>query len=58
MLQWFAVNLLTHGLRSFSAAQTAVVADVGAEDAEFTFAASSSQKAPQGSQVRSGKCRI
>ena len=54
VLQWFAVNLLTHGLRSFSMTQTAVIADVGAKDVDFTFAVSSSQKAPVGSEV-SGK---
>ena len=34
--------------------QTAVIADVGAKDVDFTFAVSSSQKAPLGSEV-SGK---
>ena len=31
--------------------QTAIIADVGAEDVEFTFAVSSSQKEPLGSEV-------
>ena len=31
--------------------QTAIIADVGAENVEFTFAVSSSQKAPLGSEV-------
>ena len=35
--------------------QTAVIADVGAKDVDFTFAVSSSQKAPLGSEVSERK---
>ncbi len=52
VLQWFAVNLLTHTLRSFSVGQTAAILNVGAHDVEYTVAVSSSQKIPEGSRVK------
>jgi hypothetical protein len=52
VLQWFAVNLLTHTLRSFSVGQTAVIVNVGPTDVELTLAVSSTQKVHDEARVK------
>ncbi len=55
VLQWFAVNLLTHKLigASFSASATSAIVDVGPQDLELTFAIPSGRPgAPPGGPER------
>eukprot|EP00095_Tigriopus_kingsejongensis_P000352 maker-scaffold1125_size61249-snap-gene-0.10 protein:Tk00352 transcript:maker-scaffold1125_size61249-snap-gene-0.10-mRNA-1 annotation:"ectonucleoside triphosphate diphosphohydrolase 5-like" len=43
VLQWFAINLLDHGLQRYRVHQTALILEVGPTSVELTFALSSAQ---------------